>query len=168
MVQERERPLRERLESLLALGLTLEEERGACSQSGVLAAYRGRLQAMEHLTEDWERRLHCHRAGEIPWATLTPLLEKVLVYDLFRFFLLAVYDGRPLVPIKTAIFHALAVADLCRGLEDAGEMCEVIRLYSKEIEHNDANQAALYRCFCRRRGRYGAAGVAKGIEELFG
>ena len=92
-------------------------------------------------------------------------MEKVLVYDVFRFFLCGVYDGRALPWAKYAVFHAAVLRDLschCAGREALWEM---IRLYSKEIEHNAENREALHRALCRRSGRWSAAGLLKAMDE---
>ena len=92
-------------------------------------------------------------------------MEKVLVYDLFRFFLRGVYDGRVLPWAKYAVFHALVLRELSRHCTGKEALCEIIRLYSKEIEHNAENQEALHRALCRRSGRWSAAGLRKAMDE---
>ena len=110
----------------------------------------------------WRAALH----PSTPVGAVSPLyLEKVLVYDLFRFFLKGVYDGRVLPWIKLAVFHALVLCAVAGGTSEC-EQAELIRLYSKEIEHNAENLASLHRAFLRRSGRYSADGLRKAIEEV--
>ena len=166
LVQDRGLSLAERVRQLLALAAEVDEaEDGVCPQSGILEAYARRLSSLEILMPAWAELL----AGQ-PEARPQPfrdaVLEKLLVYDLFRFFLRAVYDGRVLPWVKLAVFHALVVAWVGRGCEHKEDFCEAARLYSKEIEHSAENQEALHRSLCRRNGRYSAAGLVKAMAEL--
>ncbi len=175
LVQERQRTMEERLRRLLALAQELDgEEELECSQDGVLAAYRERLLRMEILTPAWRELLQTAcRSGREPADTAgvwtgfrAQVAEKLLVYDLFRFMLQGVYTGRVLPQVKYAVFHVLVIMALGRDCRTREELGEVARLYSKEIEHCAENQKALDRCFCRRSGRYSAAGLLRGMEEL--
>lgn len=166
MVQDRSLSIAERMHRLLALGCELDGEgEGDCPQKDVLPAYRKKLAALEILTPQWRDLLR--QKGGVPYheVELSLLLEKVLVYDVFRFFLRGVYDGRALPWVKCAVFHALVLRDLSRHCTSKTELCEVIRLYSKEIEHNVENQEALHRALCRRSGRWSVAGLRKAINE---
>lgn len=166
MVQDRSLSIEERLRRLLALGCELDGEgEGDCPQKDVLPAYRKKLQTLEILTPQWRDLLR--QKGGVPYheVELSLLLEKVLVYDVFRFFLRGVYDGRALPWVKYAVFHALVLRDLSRHCTSKTELCEVIRLYSKEIEHNAENQESLHRALCRRSGRWSVAGLRKAINE---
>lgn len=166
MVQDRSLSIEERLRRLLALGCELDGEgEGDCPQENILPAYRKKLQTLEILTPQWRDLLR--QKGGVPYheVELSLLLEKVLVYDVFRFFLRGVYDGRALPWVKYAVFHALVLRDLSRHCTSKTELCEVIRLYSKEIEHNAENQETLHRALCRRSGRWSVAGLLKAINE---
>jgi len=166
MVQDGSLSIDERLRRLLALAEELDGEREeACSQGNVLPAYRKKLLRLEILTPQWREFLQ--QKGGVPYREddLAPLLEKVLVYDVFRFFLRGVYDGRVLPWAKYAVFHALVLRDLSRHCMNKKELCEMIRLYSKEIEHNAENLEALHRALCRRSGRWSAAGLLRAITE---
>ena len=166
MVQDRSLSIEERLRRLLALGCELDgEEERECPQENILPAYRKKLQTLEILTPQWRDLLR--QKGGVPYheVELSLLLEKVLVYDVFRFFLRGVYDGRTLPWVKYAVFHVLILRDLSRHCASKTELCEVIRLYSKEIEHNAENQESLHRALCRRSGRWSVAGLLKAINE---
>ena len=166
MVQDRSLSIEERLRRLLALGCELDgEEEGECPQENILPAYRKKLQTLEILTPQWRDLLR--QKGGVPYheVELSLLLEKVLVYDVFRFFLRGVYDGRTLPWVKCAVFHVLILRDLSRHCTSKTELCEVIRLYSKEIEHNAENQESLHRALCRRSGRWSVEGLLKAINE---
>ena len=166
MVQNRSLSIEERLRRLLALGCELDGEgEGDCPQKDVLPAYRKKLAALEILTPQWRDLLRQKGGAPYPEDELSPLLEKVLVYDVFRFFLRGVYDGRTLPWVKYAVFHVLILRDLSRHCASKTELCEVVRLYSKEIEHNAENQESLHRTLCRRSGRWSVAGLRKAINE---
>ena len=166
MVQDRSLSIDERLRRLLDLGAELDGEgEELCSQEKILPAYRKKLLHLEILTPQWREFLHQKGGTTSPEEDLAPLLEKVLVYDVFRFFLRGVYDGRVLPWAKYAVFHALVLRELSRHCTGKAELCEIIRLYSKEIEHNAENQEALHRALCRRSGRWSAAGLRKAMDE---
>lgn len=166
LVQDRSLSLGERIRQLLALAAELdEEEDGPCPQRGVLPAYVQRLAGLEILMPAWAELL-AQQPEARPQPFRDAVLEKLLVYDIFRFFLRAVYDFRVLPWVKLAVFHALTVAWVGRGCESKEEFCEVARLYSKEIEHSAENQETIHRSLCRRSGRYSAAGLLKAMAEL--
>ncbi|MBE6919589.1 MAG: hypothetical protein E7469_07895 [Ruminococcaceae bacterium] len=166
MLQDRSLTIAERLHRLLTLAAELDSEREEdCSPNGILPAYRKKLALLEILTLQWRELLRQKGGTPYPEAELAPLLEKVLVYDVFRFFLRGVYDGRALPWAKYAVFHALVLRRLSRHCASKKEICEVIRLYSKEIEHNAENQEALHRTLCRRSGRWSMTGLLKAMDE---
>lgn len=166
MLQDRSLTINDRLRRLLTLA---EELDGGvetdCPQEAILPAYRKKLSALEILTPQWRDLLRQKGGTPYPEAELSPLLEKVLVYDVFRFFLRGVYDGCALPWAKYAVFHALVLRNLSRHCASKTELCEVIRLYSKEIEHNAENLESLHRALCRRSGRWSVAGLLKAIDE---
>ena len=166
MVQDGSLSIDERLRRLLALaeGLDGEREEARC-QGNVLLAYCKKLLRLEILTPQWREFLQQKGGAPYPEDDLAPLMEKVLVYDVFRFFLRGVYDGRVLPWAKYAVFHVSVLRHLCRGCTAKELAAEVIRLYSKEIEHNAENLEALHRALCRRSGRWSAAGLRKVISE---
>ena len=166
MVQDRSLSIDERLRRLLVLAEELDGEReGNCPQKKILPAYRKKLATLELLMPQWRELLHQKGGAPYPEDDLAPLMEKVLVYDVFRFFLRGVYDGRVLPWAKYAVFHTLVLRELSRHCTGKAELCEMIRLYSKEIEHNAENQEALHRALCRRSGRWSAAGLLKAMDE---
>lgn len=166
LVQDRSLTIEERLRRLLALAQELDGEgEGDGPQGDVLPAWRKKLLRLEILTPQWRAFLGQKGGAAYPEEELAPLLEKVLVYDVFRFFLRGVYDGRVLPWAKYAVFHALVLRDLSRHCASRADTAELIRLYSKEIEHNAENLEALRRALCRRSGRWSVAGLNKAIME---
>ena len=165
MLQDRALSICERMERLLELAQELDgEAEEVCPQEKILPAYLEKLRSLEILTPQWSDILQQKSEAVLSEDILAPLLEKVLVYDVFRFFLKGVYDGRVLPWAKYAVFHALVLRRLCRSCTTKEQAAEVIRLYSKEIEHNAENQEALHRALCRRSGRWSAAGLRKAIH----
>ena len=166
LLQDRSLSIDERMRCLLALAQELDgEEESDCPQTRILPAYRKKLRSLEILTPQWRVLLE-EKAAVVPADALHDLLwEKVLVYDVFRFFLRGVYDGRVLPWVKYAVFHVLILRYLIFGISSKNDVCEVIRLYSKEIEHCAENQEQLHRALCRRSGRWSVAGLVKAIEE---
>ena len=166
MVQDRSLTINDRLRRLLTLAAELDGEREEdCPQKSILPSWRRKLLGLEILTPQWRELLRQKGGTPYPEAELAPLLEKVLVYDVFRFFLRGVYDGRALPWAKYAVFHALVLRDLSRHCASKKEFCEVIRLYSKEIEHNAENIEALHRTLCRRSGRWSVSGLENAMDE---
>ncbi|MEA5142099.1 MAG: flagellin lysine-N-methylase [Oscillibacter sp.] len=170
LVQNREKPLGDRVEELLCFAEAMQEGIGEKEKSlpgKIWPVYRRKLQSLEILTPQWKRLLKEDAKREtnklFPWQDMVG--ERVLMYYLFRFFMRAVYDGGILPWTKMAVWSWIAVRTLGRGCETREEFCEVIRLYSKEIEHSAKNVDALHRVLCRHSGRYGAAGLLAGMEE---
>lgn len=166
LLQDRHVPLRDRVNALLTLaeetdGIT---ERGTVPQS-VLPGYICKLRSLEILTEQWRalvERPH-HKAAQ-PWREIVG--EQLLVYYVFRFWLRGVYHGRVLPWAKLAVWSCVSVMDMAADCEKREDFCEVVRLYSKEIEHDAENIDSLYRALCRHSGRYSAAGLRKAWEEI--
>lgn len=164
LVQDRSLSVDERLCRLLTLARETDgEEEGACHQKNVVSAYLKKLRSLEILTPSWRAALESP-VGSGTSEDFSLLWEKLLVYDLFRFFLRGAEDGRVLPWVKFAVFRVLVLRCLSRGRSRA-ETAELIRLCSKELEHNEDNLRALHRAFCRRGGRFSAAGLRRAIEE---
>ncbi|NLU25399.1 MAG: hypothetical protein GXW99_11985 [Clostridiales bacterium] len=170
IVQNREKPLRLRIEELLCFAAALAGESVGKQENlpnHILNAYRRKLQGMEILTPRWRSLLREKPfvKPETPsWREMVG--EQVIVYYLFRFFLRAVYDGGILPWTKLAVWSWIVVQMVGSGCETRERFCEIIRLYSKEIEHNEKNVDGLYRVLCRHEGRYGAEGLLAALEEL--
>ena len=166
LLQDRRLSIDERMRCLLALAQELDgEEETDCPQTRILPDYRKKLLGLEVLTSQWQALLE-EKVAVVPADAQCDLLwEKVLVYDVFRFFLRGVYDGRVLPWAKYAVFHVLILRYLTNGIAGKNNVCEVIRLYSKEIEHCAENQEKLHRTLCRRSGRWSVAGLVKAMEE---
>lgn len=166
MLQDRTLSINERMTRLLAIAQEVDDEaEDNCPQEKIQPVYVKKLRSLEILTPQWRTLLYRKSDAVLAEEIIAPLLEKVLVYDVFRFFLRGVYDGRALPWVKYAVFHALVLRYLCCSCTTKEQAAEVIRLYSKEIEHNAENQESLHRALCRRSGRWSVAGVKKAMEE---
>ena len=166
LLQDRTLSINARMERLLTMAQELDgDSEGDCPQHAVMDSYIKKLSTLEILTPSWCDLLYQTGGKPLPEEVLAPLLEKVLVYDVFRFFLKGVYDGRALPWAKYAVFHALVLRHLGKRCSSKEEVCEVIRLYSKEIEHNAENQESLHRALCRRSGRWSVSGLQKAMNE---
>ena len=111
-------------------------------------AVRQCLLDLEILEPDWQALLE-RWAGEspVPFAPREPeKLERIAVYLAFRHLLKAVNDGDLLGRAQLCVLGALTVDRLSRlvGLPEA------LRLFSREIEHDEDNLDALLEAFWRR------------------
>ncbi|MBQ0037073.1 MAG: flagellin lysine-N-methylase [Clostridiales bacterium] len=166
LLQDRSIPLDKRIDALLALAEATDgvSERGDVPQS-VLSAYIRKLRQLEILTPQWRELLQrSHPSVPQPWRETVG--ERLLIYYVFRFWLRGVYSGKVLPWAKLAVWSCISAFALAADCETREEFCEVIRLYSKEIEHNTENVDALYRVLCRHSGRYSVAGLLKAWEKI--
>lgn len=111
-------------------------------------AVRQYLQDLEILEPDW-RDLLDRWAGEppVPFAPQEPeKLERIAVYFAFRHLLKAVNDGDLLGRAQFCVLGVLTADRLSRlaGLPEA------LRLFSREIEHDEDNLTALLEAFWQR------------------
>ena len=80
--------------------------------------------------------------------------EHLIVYFIFRYFMKAVFDYDVSAKVKMAVVSYLMIKELgvYRWYENNGEFtkedqAEVMRMYSKDIEHSDENMESLYETF---------------------
>ena len=105
---------------------------------GTLISARQVFNAMEHLTEAFPQELK-----DLEWAsadTHALELEQLTVYYLSRWWLKAVCNGYIRRQAAAVIVSVLTVSGLTRTM---GSVTEAARLYSKEIEHSEANLSLL-------------------------
>ena len=118
------------------------------AHGGWESAVRQCLLDLEILESDW-RALLGRWAGEppVPFAPREPeKLERIAVYLAFRHLLKAVNDGDLLGRAQLCVLGVLTVDRLSRlaGLPEA------LRLFSREIEHDEDNLDALLEAFWQR------------------
>lgn len=112
------------------------------------AAVRQCLMDLEILEPDWKTLLErWAQESPLPFAPLEPeRLERIAVYLAFRHLLKAINDGDLLGRAQFCVLGVLTVDRLSRlaGLPEA------LRLFSREIEHDEDNLDALLEAFWQR------------------
>lgn len=97
---------------------------------------------LEILGDDWESLLR--RGAAFPAGyCLDALAERIAAYFLFRYALKSMNDGDLLGRVEFSLFSVIIV----KHLSNLAELPEALRLYCREIEHNEENIAALLDCF---------------------
>ena len=164
LVQDRSRPLADRLALLLCFAKRLQdnlEDLHICEalcrfydsesyrqrqlrrirrkrKGGSLIRTRQLLNAMEHLSKDFPAAL-----ADLECVDLAPYeiqLEHLAVYFLFRWWLKAACSDKIWQQAAATVVSVLAVAGLCKPI---GDLTEAARLYSKEVEHSEENMILL-------------------------
>jgi len=100
------------------------------------------LSGLEILGSDW-RALLLSGPEAVPGTVPAPLLERIAAYFLFRYELKAINDGDLLGRMQFTVFSVLTVERTASLLP----LHEALRLYCREIEHNDENLDALLTVF---------------------
>lgn len=107
---------------------------------GTMTRIRQLLRAMEHLTEAFPAASQeLERTEPDRYATAA---EQLAVYFVFRWWLKAACDG---YLWRQAAAAAVSVLTVCALAKELGDFTEAARLYSKEVEHADANLSLLRR-----------------------
>lgn len=173
LLQERKRPLWERLALVLSQAMILQEDYSRQDKKSMSAHIHRQwtverphedpadvkgwfldciefLQSLELLTDQWEKILDLAydkvREENIVFSDPDPIFyEQLLIYFVYRYFLRSVYDFQLLDKIRFAIFSCLAVRVLETAVSDQENIPpkEIARLYSKEIEYSEENMEAL-------------------------
>lgn len=163
LLQDRARPLKERLSHLLALGWAAQsfvdegeddalygltaEDVAAPEMEGeeLFPEALEALGELEVLGEDWPELLAA--AKDVPGLNMeenAAPLERLCAYFLFRWLCKAMGDGDVLSKVELAVFAAL----LCARLGAVCGIKEAARRLSREVEHSEENMAALRQGFC--------------------
>ncbi len=100
------------------------------------------LSGLEILGSDWQALL-LRGPETIPGTVPHPLLERIAAYFLFRYELKAINDGDLLGRMQFAVFSVLVVERAASLLP----LDEALRLYCREIEHDEENLDALLAAF---------------------
>lgn len=172
LLQERQRPLVERLGMVLARAWMLQEdynrqdgnsmerhvqkleEQQIHIQQTDLRQWLGDciefLQSLEVLSVQWEGLLRLAsgkiRENDISFSYADPVFyEQLMIYFVYRYFMQSVYDFRLLDKIRFGIVGCLIVRGLEAVVSDQTQTtaAEIARLYSKEIEYSEENMQAL-------------------------
>ena len=180
LLRNREQPLQERLRYFLLIAQEAQRLLDAKAMEELTAfcasPYIRRPEAAER-TEGWEQAAcRCLRSLEIlepDWQALLERwennpalpafaprepekLERIAVYLAFRYLLKAVNDGDLLGRAQFCLLGVLAVDRLSRFTE----LSEALRLFSREIEHDQDNLDALLDAFWQVDGLSAAALLA--------
>lgn len=80
--------------------------------------------------------------------------EQIIVYFIFRYFMKAVFDYDVSAKIKMAVISMLIIEELdvvrwCKNNEEfsLNSQVDIVKLYSKDIEHSEENVESLYESF---------------------
>ncbi|MBP3633454.1 MAG: flagellin lysine-N-methylase [Oscillospiraceae bacterium] len=164
LVQDRSRPLSDRLALLLCFAKRLQdnlEELHICQalcrryenrayQDNVLRRIRRKRHggsmtrarqlylSMEHLSEQFPKVLQDLERTDLTGDEIP--LEQLTVYFLFRWWLKAACNDRIWQQAAAAVLSVLTVAGLKKPV---GSLTEAARLYSKEVEHSEENLVLL-------------------------
>ena len=103
------------------------------------------LAALERLTDQWGGVLAGAYAAEGE-AGSDGEYENLLVYYLYRYFLESVFDGAAYRSVKLAVLSVALIRRLHRAEKgaDSARRTELMRLYSREIEHSQENLDAVW------------------------
>lgn len=173
LLQERKRPLGERLALVLSQAMILQEDYNRQDKNSMSVHIHRQeteeglhsdpsdvkewfldciefLQSLEILTDQWEKILNLAydkvREEKIVFSDPDPIFyEQLMIYFVYRYFLRSVYDFQLLDKIRFALFASLAVRGLEAAVSDQERIPpeEIARLYSKEIEYSEENMEAL-------------------------
>lgn len=164
IVQDRSRPLSDRLALLLCFARRLQDHMDSFSfcaclcrryedrdyqdrqlirirrkrKGGSLIRARQLFYAMEHLSEEFPTALKELECSDLaPYETA---LEQLTVYFLFRWWLKAACDDKLWRQVAAAVVSVLTVAGLCKPTKN---LIKAAMLYSKEVEHSEENMTLL-------------------------
>ncbi len=148
-VQDRSRPLGQRLIELLRIGLQSEGECLPCkARPASLTEYLSFRKvlldtylSLEQLREDWTALLQdCYNHtpltqldNRIPW-------EQLLCYYLFKYSLRSAMDGDFSEKLRLIVLHTLLLQELHSHSPD---LRFLVQLHAKETDHNEENLASL-------------------------
>lgn len=172
LLQERERPLGDRLSEALSAVSVLQEDYNRQDMNAMYlhihkqkTAQRRKeslsglqewcldciefLQNLEILTSEWVLILDAASA-KIQDQTISfsgadeIFYEQLMIYFVYRYFLRSVYDYQLLDKMKFAVFGCLAIRVLETAVSEEEQVppAEIARLYSKEIEYSEDNMEA--------------------------
>ena len=112
------------------------------SARGSALKYFADLRSLERLDPEWERSLSAGKAGTFKIAPEAECeYEKLLIYLVFRYFMVAAFDGKILIKAKLFAAEFIAAVRIQTGLDCAtkSERTAVLQKFSKEVEHSEIN-----------------------------
>lgn len=111
------------------------------------------LLSLEILSDKWRTFIESDNSPKAIPSELDFAFEHILVYFVFKYFLSACYDGKLSEKVKLAIFSFIAIKELFKRSFDPASidtLTEIIKQYSREIEHSDNNLKKLYKLFSKK------------------
>ncbi len=107
--------------------------------------YLRTLYLLEVLREEWtDYLIRTEQRLTKKWKNSVDdiILEQILVYFLFVYFVGAVYDERPYEKAKLAVYSTMMIMELIQAEEtepDFAVIVDIAHRYAREIEHSDNN-----------------------------
>lgn len=103
---------------------------------------------------DWEFYMEKHEEFNLYYKDKLYEYEQLLVYFIFRYFMKAVFDYDVSAKMKLAVVSMLMIKelDVVRWIKnnkkfDMTDQVDLVKMYSKDIEHSEENVEALYKIF---------------------
>ena len=136
------------------------------SARGSALKYFADLRSLERLDPEWERSLSAGKAGTFKISPEAECeYEKLLIYLVFRYFMVAAFDGKILIKAKLFAAEFIAAVRIQTGLDCAtkSERTAVLQKFSKEVEHSEINLDRLCALASRSR-RYSLTNLINILE----
>lgn len=157
LLTDHARPFGARMRAVLDRALDVQAQIGMMGEVDEVRPFGDILSAFSHLEvmdTAWLPRLRAPD-GEAPVlsAEISKYLENLAIYFIYRYVLLASFDGDLLSRVKLCAVSVLVIASLwqrCiaeKGALSAADAAWEAKCYSKEIEYNEDNLAALFDAF---------------------
>lgn len=157
ILTDKEKPFGERMCEVLSRAFDVQMQIGMAEEAdearpfGDILSVLSELEVMDPF---WLPKLYALR-GEVPVlsSNITKYLENLAIYFIYRYVLLASFDGDLLSRVKLCAVSVLVIAALWqRRVEEKGYLSEAdaaweAKCYSKEIEYNEDNLDALFDAF---------------------
>ena len=157
LLTDKEKPFGERMCAVLERALDVQMQIGMMAEADEVRPFGDILSTLSNLEvmdAIWLPKLRA-LDGEAPVLSveMSQYLENLAIYFIYRYVLLAAFDGDLLARVKLCVVSVLVVASLwqrcikekeCLFAEDAAWEA---KCYSKEIEYNEENLATLFDAF---------------------
>ena len=157
LLTDQEKPFGERMCAILERAREVQMQIGMMEEADEMRPFGdvvSALSTLEVMDAIWLPKLRA-LDGEAPALSLnmSKYLENLAIYFIYRYVLLAAFDGDLLARVKLCAVSVLVVASLwqrCieeKGCLSAADAAWEAKCYSKEIEYNEDNLAALFDAF---------------------
>ena len=129
IAKDKNKSIRERLNDLLDLGVLLQEKLFPYDEGGDDIAFFDVFKNPELINPEWKEKVENFSLKQV---SDTQSNENILMYFLYKYLMLAVYDDDALSKIKMAVIGVLINTYF-------GEDSWTVHLWSKETEHSQYN-----------------------------